>query len=172
MARVFDCIRVYDVSDVNKKQKGIHYYIEFVYESSKVKDFIKKYIISDEGTYKSYKRDGKLANSPKDYYEFIEFISDLKINEETEGFDVFYMSQIPFAYVRDEKSPLFVESKIKTIDIDEVIEIAKKIYAKKKWNQEEKESKQAVFVDACKSLLDSKRALLKDSQEDDEPGSN
>ena len=96
----------------------------------------------------------------------------MKINEETEGFDVFYMSQIPFAYVRDEKSPLFVESKIKTIDIDEVIEIAKKIYAKKKWNQEEKESKQAVFVDACKSLLDSKRALLKDSQEDDEPGSN
>ncbi|MBR2909704.1 MAG: hypothetical protein IKC11_05120 [Clostridia bacterium] len=163
MARVFEEIRIYDIDSKskdgsNKKTK----YIEFVYESGKIKDFVKKYIIADYGTYHSYMRDGKFANSFDNYYDFVTALQDVKVDEESGKIKVYHMKPIDYGYVQDKKSPLFVAQAFEG-GINGVIELAKELYNKKGWDEETRKGNQTVFTETCKNIIELKE------QAEDEP---
>ncbi|MBQ3158365.1 MAG: hypothetical protein IJB98_01580 [Clostridia bacterium] len=161
MARVFESIRIYEHTSKSYIDSGVTHHIEFVYKPGPFKDFVKKYIISDEGTYKSFTRDGKLANSPMDYCDFVSFLRDLKVDDNTGKFKISTMKRIPTLEVQGDNGKLYEETEFDG-DINDVVELAKNLYDNKNWSEEQRTANKAVLTETCKNIIDLKL-------EEDEP---
>ena len=150
-------IRVYkvEVQDIFSDHYQIN--IEFVYDtSSKIKNFIRKNIVSDYGSGYSRAGDKVYVVRPTDFYEFRACLKETEFNPEKGGFKIWKM--VPTG-VKDEetKKPKFVEGEFEGT-IDDVFGVAKHVLTKGYTTAKSRDAAHDRFDIACKDIIDEKTA--------------